>query len=161
MANFLRFDNAGLPNVGLTFASPDIYSVSVVPYPTASIPSSPEGFRLLSAYIVEPQGSGSFSLQFSGLPNADYVAIFKVQGGAWVQLPRSVLDSTAIQVTMDAEDPVIVLATPGSSGGGILSSVKGLFSGVDSTTLLVVGIAVLTVVIVIVVLVLFTRRESY
>jgi flagellar biosynthesis/type III secretory pathway M-ring protein FliF/YscJ len=39
--------------------------------------------------------------------------------------------------------------------------VKGFFSGVDSTTLLVVGIAVLTVVIVIVVLVLFTRRESY
>ena len=161
MANFLRFDNAGLPDVGLTFASPGIYSVSVVPYPTASIPSSPEGFRLLSAYIVEPQGSGSFSLQFSGLPNADYVAIFKVQDGAWFQLPRSVLDNTTIQVTMGAEDPVIVLATPGSSGGGILSSVKGLFSGADSTTLLVVGIAVLVVVIVIVVLVLFARRESY
>ncbi len=161
MANFLRFDNAGLPDVGLTFASPGIYSVAVVPYPTASIPSSPEGFRLLSAYIVEPQGSGSFTLQFSGLPNAAAVAIFKVQDGAWVQLPRSVVNDTAIEVTMGAEDPVIALVTPGSSGGGIVSSVQGLFSGADSTTLLVVGIAVLLAVIVIVVLVLYVRRESY
>ena len=161
MANFLRFDNSGLPNVDITFASPGIYSVAVVPYPTASIPSSPEGFRLLSAYIVEPQGSGSFSLQFSGLPNAAAVAIFKVQDGLWVQLPRSVVNDTAIQVTMGAEDPVIALVTPGSSGGGIVSSVQGLFSGADSTTLLVVGIAVLVVVLVIVVLVLFVRRESY
>lgn len=161
MANFLRFDNSGLPNVGLTFASPGIYSVAVVPYPTASIPSSPEGFRLLSAYIVEPQGSGSFTLQFSGLPNAATVAIFKVQDGVWVQLPRSVLSDTAIEVTMGAEDPVIALVTPGSSGGGIVSSVQGLFSGADSTTLLVVGIAVLLAVIVIVVLVLYVRRESY
>ena len=161
MANFLRFDNAGLPNVEITFASPGIYSVSVVPYPTASIPSSPEGFRLLSAYIVEPQGSGSFSLQFSGLPNAATVAIFKVQDGLWVQLPRSVVNDTAIQVTMGAEDPVIALVTPGSSSGGIVSSVQGLFSGADSTTLLVVGIAVLVVVLVIVVLVLHMRRESY
>ena len=161
MANFLRFDNSGLPNVGITFASAGIYSVSVVPYPTASIPSSPEGFRLLSAYIVEPQGSGSFSLEFSGLPDANSVGIFKVQDGVWVQLPRSVLSGTAIQVTMGAEDPVIALVTPGASAGGILSSVKDLFSGADSTTLLVVGVAVLVVVIVVIVLVLFMRRESY
>ncbi len=158
-ANFLRFDAAGLTNVSIPYASPGMASVSVIQYPSGSIPSSPKGFRILTAYVVDPQGSGTFTLRFDGLADVNNVGVFKVVGNTWQQLPRAVVGAGALQVTLDATDPILALAYPGSAG--ILDSIKSLFGGASTTTIVVVAVGIVCIVLVVVLLLVLGRRESY
>ncbi|MCK5213616.1 MAG: hypothetical protein KAQ74_06770, partial [Dehalococcoidia bacterium] len=162
IASFLRFDTAGANNISLTYASPGMSSVTIIPYPISSIPSSPSGFRLMSAYVVEPQGTGSFSLTFDGVVDAANVGVFKVVDGMWAQVPRTVISPTSLQITLPADDPVLALAYPGSAGNDIAETIKGWFGGTDSTVLIVVGVAVVVVVLVILLVFFFGRgRDEY
>jgi len=160
-ASFMQFDAAGMTNVSLSYVSPGIGAVSVIPYPVSSIPSDPPGFRLLSAYVVEPQGSGSFSLQFDGLPNTASVAVFTVIAGQWGQMPRSQVGDSSIQVTLSESDSLIALAYPGDSGSGIMNKIKGLFDGGDTTTYIIVGSAAILVIGIVIALFMFVRRDEY
>ncbi len=158
-ANFLRFDAAGLTNISIPYASPGMASVSVIQYPSGSIPSSPKGFRILTAYVVDPQGSGTFTLRFDGLADVNNVGVFKVVGDTWQQIPRAVVGAGALQVTLDATDPILALAYPGSAG--ILDSIKGLFGGASTTTIVVVAVGIVCVVLIVVLLLVLGRRETY
>jgi len=158
-ANFLRFDAGGLTNVSVPYASPGMASVSVIQYPSGSVPSSPPGFRVLTAYVVDPQGSGTFTLRFDGLTDANNVGVFKVVGSSWQQMPRAVIGSSAIQVTLDATDPILALAYPGSAG--ILDSIKGLFGGASTTTIVIVVVGVVCILLIVVLLIVLGRRETY
>jgi uncharacterized repeat protein (TIGR02543 family) len=158
-ANFLRFDAAGLTNISVPYASPEMASVSVIQYPSGSIPSSPSGFRILSAYVVDPQGSGTFTLRFDGLADVNNVGVFKVVNNTWQQLPRAVVSATALQVTLDATDPILALASPGSAG--IMASIKGLFGGASTTTIVVVAVGAVCILLIVVLLLVLGRRESY
>ncbi|MBN1856314.1 MAG: terpene cyclase/mutase family protein [Dehalococcoidia bacterium] len=162
-ASFLRFDAAGASNIALTYASPGMASVTIIPYPISSIPSSPSGFRLMSAYVVQPQGTGSFSLTFDGLADAANVGVFKVVEGMWAQVPRTVMSDTSLQITLPADDPILALAYPGSTGNDIAEKIKGLFEGTDPTVMIVVGVAVVVVILVVVLLFFFAggRRDGY
>ncbi len=85
VATFLRFDASGLTNVKLSYAPPEMTGLTIIPYPVESIPTSPDGFRLLSAYVVQPEGSGTFALEFTGVADADNVAVFQVVNGQWAR----------------------------------------------------------------------------
>ncbi|MCK9357961.1 MAG: hypothetical protein M0R22_12595 [Dehalococcoidia bacterium] len=158
-ANFLLFDAPGLTNLSIPYASPGMASVSVIQYPTGSVPGSPSGFRVLTAYVVEPLGTGSFTLRFDGLVDANNVGVFKVVGNTWEQIPRAVVGTSAVQVTLDAADPIIALAYPGSAG--ILQSIKGLFGGASTTTIVVVAVGIVCILLIVVLLLALGRRETY
>ncbi|MFW6056334.1 MAG: InlB B-repeat-containing protein [Chloroflexota bacterium] len=157
-AYFVRFDAEGVSNVSLTYASPEMALVSVVPYPVQSIPSNPKGFKLTSAYLVEPQGTGSFTLRFDGLTDAENVGVFKVVNGAWTQLPRAVVAPTAIEVTLPDEDPVLALARAGG-GLNVIGRLQALFGSVDPVILAVI-IAVVVVAAFVLVALLTVRGRG-
>lgn len=158
-ANFLRFDAGGLTNVSIPYASEGMASVSVIQYPPKSVPSSPPGFRVLTAYVVEPLGTGTFTLRFDGLADANNVGVFKVVGNTWQQIPRAVVGTSAVQVTLDATDPILALAYPGSSG--ILQSIKDLFGGASTTTIVVVAVGIVCILLIVVLLFALGRRDTY
>ena len=160
-ATFLKFDASGLTNVSLAYAPPDLTEIAVIPYPVESIPSSPPGFRLLSAYVVRPAGVSSFALQFDDLVDAENVAVFQVVNAAWAQIPRTVMSDSSLQVTLPASEAVLALAYPGSSTSGILKSVTDFFSSMDSTSILIVAIIGGLVLAIVLVFLLVGRRESY
>ncbi len=160
-ADFVRFDASGLGNVGLSYATPALESVTVVPYPVEGIPSSPHGFRLLSAYVVQPEGTGSFGLKFDAVGDVDNVAVFRVVNGGWAQLPRMVLDGTSLQVTLGAEDVLLVLAYPGESSTGLWERMTGSFATPGSATIIVVVIIVVLLALILLVVLVLGRRESY
>jgi len=156
-AYFVRFNAVAVPEVSLTYASPQIAVVTVIPYPVQSIPSSPRGFSLVKAYVVDPQGTGSFTLRFDGLTDAQNVGVFKVVSGAWMQVPRAVIGTTALEVTLPAQDPVIALARAGS-GFNIMGQLQGLFGEIDILTLAIIGAAAFVVIMIIIALVVVRRR---
>jgi len=161
VATFLRFDMSGLTNIRLAYASPDLTGLTVMPYPVESIPSNPPGFHIVSAYVVQPEGSGTFALELSELPTADVAALFQVVNGSWEQIPRTVMSDSMLQVTLPVADTVVAVAYPGSSASGILKTVTDFFGDMDSTAITIVvaiGVLVLGIVAVIVYAV---RRDSY
>jgi uncharacterized repeat protein (TIGR02543 family) len=160
-AYFVRFDAAGLPGISLTYASPEMAVVSIIPYPVQSIPSSPSGFKLLQAYVVDPQGAGSFTLRFDGLTDAETIGVFKVVNGAWSQLPRAVLaNGTAVEVTLPAQDPVLALARTSSGLGGIVKTLQDFAGGMDVLTLAIIGSAAFLLLVVVVALIVARRRRG-
>jgi len=164
VATFLRFDASGLTNVKLSYAPPEMTGLTIIPYPVESIPTSPDGFRLLSAYVVQPEGSGTFTLEFTGVTDADNVAVFQVVNGQWAQVPRTVLGGTTLQFSLPVADAVLALAYPGSSSSvsALWDKFKGAFSTIDDTTLIIVGVVGAVLVGVVVVLLLVWRqRQSY
>ena len=164
VATFLRFDASGLTNVKLSYAPPEMTGLTVIPYPVESIPTSPDGFRLLSAYVVQPEGSGTFALEFTGVTDADNVAVFQVVNGQWAQVPRTVLGGTTLQFSLPVTDAVLALASPGSSSSvsALWDKFKGAFSTIDDTTLIIVGVVGAVLVGAVVVLLLVRRqRQSY
>ena len=161
VARFLRFDASGLTNVKLAYIPPDMTALMVMPYPVESIPSDPPGFRINSAYVVQPEGSGTFALEFSELVNADSVALFQVVNGSWAQVPRTVMSDTSLQVTLPVSDTVLTLASPGSSSSDLWKKATGFFGSMDSTTIIIVaGLAALALVV-IAIIALLLRRDSY
>jgi len=161
VARFLRFDASGLTNVRLAYIPPDLTALTVMPYPVESIPSNPPGFRIDSAYVVQPEGSGTFALEFNELTNADSVALFQVVNGSWTQVPRTVMSDTSLQVTLPVSDTVLTLASPGSSSSDLWQKVTGFFGSMDSTTIIIVaGLAALALVV-IAIIALLLRRDSY
>ncbi len=160
-ADFLRFDASGLGNVSLTYAGPGMMSVTVIPYPVGSIPSSPPGFLFQSAYIVQPEGSGSFSLRFDGLGDTANMAVFQVVGDAWVQVPWMVLSNTALQVAMSAHGGTLALAYPEGSSTNPLQRSGGAFGSADSTTIIVVIIIAVLAAAILAVVLVFVRRDLY
>ncbi len=163
VATFLRFDTSGLTNVRLAYASPDLAELTVMPYPVSSIPSDPPGFHIVSAYVVQPQGSGTFALEFDQLTDAENAALFQVVNGEWTQIPRTVMDDSTLQVTLPVAETVVTLAYPGSASSGIMKSVTDFFGSIsmDSTTLLIVAIIGALVLAIVLVLVFLGRRSSY
>jgi uncharacterized repeat protein (TIGR02543 family) len=157
-ARFLRFDVSGLDDVSVAFAPEGLVELSVIPYPVESIPSEPPGFRLLRAYVIQPAGSGSFSLQFDDLVDAENAAVFQVVNGAWSQLPRSVMGDTSLQVSLPVAETVLALAYPGASSGGLFQPVIDFFASGSTTSIIVlVGLGVAVAVVVVLLLVLRQR----
>lgn len=160
-AEFIRFDASGLGNVGIAQAAPDMEAVVVVPYPVEGIPAAPSGFRMLSAYVVQPEGVGQFALTFEGLSNADNVAIFRVVDGMWAQIPRIVTSDSSLEVTLESQDTVIVLAYPGDSSPGLWERMTGGIGSPDATTIIVIVIAVVLVALTLVLIFVIGRRYRY
>lgn len=161
VARFLRFDASGLTNVKLAYIPPELTALTVMPYPVDSIPSNPPGFIINWALLVRPQGGGTFALEFSDLPNADYVGIFQVVNGTWTQVPRTVMDQATLQVSLPVTETVLAFATPGTASGQFWKKVTGFFGSIDSTTMTVIAVAAVLVVVVIVLIVFVVRRDSY
>ncbi len=160
-AEFIRFDASGLGNVGIAHADDEMEAVIVVPYPVEGIPAGPSGFRMLSAYIVQPEGSGQFALTFEGLGDADNVAIFRVADGEWAQVPRIVTSDSSLQVTLDSQETVLVLAHPGGSSPGLWERMSGSIGSPDTTTIIVIAIAVVLVALTLVLIFVIGRRYRY
>jgi hypothetical protein len=161
VARFLRFDASGLTNVKLAYIPPDLTALTVMPYPVESIPSNPPGFRIDSAYVIQPEGSGTFALEFSELTNADSVALFQVVNGTWTQVPRTVMSDTSLQVTLPVADTVLTLASPGSSSSDLWRKVTGFFGSMDSTTIIIMAVIAALALVVIAIIALLLRRDSY
>jgi hypothetical protein len=161
VARFLRFDASGLTNVKLAYVPPDLSALTVMPYPVESIPSNPPGFRIDSAYVIQPEGSGTFALEFSELTNADSVALFQVVNGNWTQVPRTVMSDTSLQVTLPVADTVLTLASPGSSSSDLWQKVTGFFGSMDSTTIIIMAVIAALALVVIAIIALLLRRDSY
>jgi len=159
LATFLRFDTTGLTNIKLSYASPDLTALTVIPYPTDSIPSNPPGFHIVSAYMVQPEGSGTFALELSGLATADSAALFQVANGNWTQVPRTVLSDSTVQVALPVADTVLIVAYPGSSSTGIVKTVTDFFGAMDSTAITIVAIVGVLVLGIIGVVLYAMRRE--
>lgn len=161
VAKFLRFTTGGLTNVKLAYVPPDLTELAVLPYPVESIPSDPPGFVITDAVVVQPKGGGTFALEFNSLANADYVALFQVVNGAWTQVPRTVLSPTSLQVSLPVADTVLVFATPGSSSGELWKKVTGFFESMDTTMMIVIGVAGVLAIVVVALIVVLLRRDSY
>ncbi len=161
IAEFLRFDASGLGNVSLAYACPGMTSVNVIPYPVENALSNPPGFLFVSAYIVQPEGSGSFSLRFDDLGDTAYMAVFQVVGDAWVQVPCMALSNTALQVAMSAHGGTLALAYPGSSSANPRQRSGGFFGSADSSTIISVLIIALLVAAILVIVLVYVRRDSY
>jgi uncharacterized repeat protein (TIGR02543 family) len=161
VATFLRFDMSGLTNIRLAYASPDLTGLTVMPYPVESIPSNPPGFHIVSAYVVQPEGSGTFALELSELPTADVAALFQVVSGSWAQIPRTVMSDSMLQVTLPVADTVVAVAYPGSSSSGILKTVTDFFGDMDSTAITIVAIIGVLVLGIVAIILYAVRRESY
>ena len=160
-ARFFKFDTSALDGVSLAMVPPDLVELAVIPYPVESIPSDPPGFTILKAYVIQPVGSGTFTLQFDGLNDADNVALFQVVNGQWTQVPRSVLSPTSIQVSLPVAETVLTLAYPGSSGSNIMATLSEFFGGMDSGTILALAIAAVLVILIVVVIAVLGRRGTY
>jgi uncharacterized repeat protein (TIGR02543 family) len=160
-ARFFKFDTSALDGVSLAMVPPDLVELAVIPYPIESIPSDPPGFTILKAYVIQPVGSGTFTLQFDGLNDADNVALYQVVNGQWTQVPRSVLSPTTMQVTLPVAETVLTLAYPGSSGSNLLGGVGDFFNDLDGGTILALAIAAVLVILIVVVIVVLGRRGQY
>jgi len=161
VARFLPFEASGLTDVTLAYVPPEITSLTVMPYPVDSIPSNPPGFIIDSAVLVRPEGAGTFTLEFGGIVNPDYVGIFQVENGAWAQVPRSVAGDNALQVSLPMAETVLAFASPGTSTGQLWKRATGFCDCLGSTALILIAVACVVAVIVILLLVSFLRRESY
>jgi len=149
VANFALFNIGGLPNVELVRLSPQVASVSVGSYPVQGLGEMASGFTVERAYVVTPQGSGSFTLRFTGISDPANVKVYKVGDAFWTLLPTTVAGDSAIEVTMNVVDPIIVLASAQPSGGqsftGRISAFFGKISGSagDLDTPVIVAIVII------------------
>jgi hypothetical protein len=135
VANFVLFNIGALTNVELVSLSPQVVSISVGTYPVQGLGAMASGFTVERAYVVTPQGSGSFTLRFTGISAPHNVMAYKVGDTHWTLLPTTVAGDSAIDVTMNVVDPIIVLASAEPSGGpsitGRISALIGKISGHD------------------------------
>jgi len=112
-ANFLAFSAPG--NVDLVGADPGVESISVSSIDLDGVDTTnmPEDIEPQEAYIVDPTGTGSFTLRFTGVANASSIVIYKVVDSTWTQISPTaitVIPPTTIEVTMEVGDPIIVFA---------------------------------------------------
>jgi len=153
VANFVLFNIGGLPNVELVSLSPQVVSVSIATYPVQGLGEMASGFTVERAYVVTPQGSGSFTLRFTGIPDPANVKVYKVGDAFWTLLPTTVAGDNAIDVTMEVVDPIIVLASAQPSGSqsltGRISAFFGKISGSagDLDTPVIVAILIVAALI--------------
>ncbi len=112
VANFVLFDAPG--NVSITEADPGVESVTVTTelVGDVDVTGMPAGIYPQQAYVVEPTGTGSFTLVFTDVSNATDIRVYKVVDSTWTLLVVTVIDATTIEVTMDVADPVLVFAIP-------------------------------------------------
>ena len=113
----------------LVSLSPQVASISVTTYPVQGLGEMASGFTVERAYVVTPQGSGSFTLRFTGISDPANVKVYKVGDAFWTLLPTTVAGDNAIDVTMNVVDPIIVLASAQSSGSQSLASRISAFFG--------------------------------
>ncbi len=166
-ANFVPFNIGALTNVELVSLSPQVSSVSVGTYPVQELGHTAKGFTVEGAYVVTPQGSGSFTLRFTGVSAPHNVKAYKVGDTFWTLLPTTVAGDSAIDVTMNAVDPVIVLASAPSPGSqsltGRISALIGKISGSagDLDTPVIVAILIIAALVagVVFVFVLLARQR--
>jgi hypothetical protein len=120
-ANFVVFSAPG--NVHVMEADTGVESISVSSLDLGAVNTTnmPENLEAQEAYVVDSTGTGSFTLQFTGIANASSIAIYKVIDGTWTRIPPAaitVIGSTTIEVTMEVGDPVLVFGSPISPVGG-------------------------------------------
>ena len=119
-ANFVEFSAPA--NVDVTAADPGVGSIDVTAksLDEVDLTNRPERLLTQEAYVVDPTGSGSFTLRFTGLANTSNIRVYKVGDTTWTELPVTVIDATTVEVTMEVEDPTIVFGRlrTGAGGGG-------------------------------------------
>ena len=153
IANFVLFNIGALTNVELVDVSPQVVSISVGTYPAQGLGGMAKGFAIEGAYVVTPQGSGSFTLRFTGISDPANVKVYKVGDAFWTLLPTTVAGNNAIDVTMNVVDPIIVLASSQPSGSqslmGRISAFFGKISGSagDLDTPVIVAIVIVGVLV--------------
>ncbi len=167
IANFVLFNIGALTNVELVSLSPQVVSISVGTYPVQGLGAMASGFTVERAYVVTPQGSGSFTLRFTGISAPHNVKAYKVGDAFWTLLPTTVAGDSAIDVTMDVVDPIIVLASTPSPGSqsliGRISALVGKISGyggeVDTPVVVAIVIVAALIIGAVVVFVLLARQR--
>ncbi len=122
IANFVLFNTGSLTNVELVSVSPQVMSVSVGTYSAQALGGMAKGFTIEGAYVVTPQGSGTFTLRFTGISDPANVKAYKVGEAFWTLLPTMAAGASAVDVTMQVADPIIVLA---SSKPSVTQSLTG------------------------------------
>jgi hypothetical protein len=111
----IRFDTGDLTNVELVGADPTVTSISIDSYPTEDLTNIPSDLDPQSAYVVDSEGSGSFTLRFTNIANASNIVVYKVVDSTWAEIPTTaitVIDATTIEVTMEVGDPIFVFGSP-------------------------------------------------
>ncbi|MDO9580696.1 MAG: hypothetical protein Q7J06_09060, partial [Bacteroidales bacterium] len=141
--NFVVF--SAPENVSVTKADPGVESVTVTiePVPGLDVTEMPAGIDPQEAYVVEPTGTGSFTLIFTDVSNASDIRVYKVVDGTWTLLDTTVVGETTIKVTMEVGDPILVFAAPATydvlinlndNGWTLVSTDKYILSSGDNTS---------------------------
>jgi len=136
----IRFDTGDLTNVELVGADPTVTSISIDSYPTEDLTNIPSDLDPQSAYVVDSEGGGSFTLRFTDIANASNIVVYKVVDSTWTEIPTTaitVIDATTIEVTMEVGDPIFVFGLPPApptppppaiGGEGYFPSIVGLLA---------------------------------
>ena len=139
VANFVEFS---VPeNVSITEMDPGVESVTVTTEAVEELDvTQMPGIDPQEAYLVEPTGTGNFTLRFTGVSNASEIRVYKVVDSTWTLLEVTVVDATTIEVTMEVADPILVFALPLapvatftlSAGWNIISTPIALHASMDT-----------------------------
>jgi|GEM_PF-2342440 len=166
IANFVLFHIGALTNVELVSVSPQVISISVGTYPAQGLGGMASGFTVERAYVVTPQGSGTFTLRFTGISAPHNVMAYKVGDAFWTLLPTTVAGTDAIDVTMEVADPIIVLASAEPSGVPITDRISAFIeqlsgSAGDMDTAVIVAMVIVAALLIgaVVVFVLLAKRH--
>ena len=128
----ISFDTGDLVNVELVEADPTVTSISVDSYILEDLTNVPSGLDPQLAYVVDPKGSGSFTLRFIDIANASNIVVYKVIDGNWTRFEDVATFDNTLELTMDVVDPIIVFALPAAppaiGGEGYFPSIVGLLA---------------------------------
>jgi hypothetical protein len=126
--------------VRLVSVDPSISELIVVPVSLSDIDTTkmPSEIRLERAFRIDAIGTGSFTLEFLGIPNPSETFAYKIDSTTkeWVILP-STPNVESVFVNMTAGDPIVVLATRISKAPSIPTyPVGGAFMPVNKLAIL-------------------------
>jgi len=110
--------DTNLPGILLISADSTISYISVLGYEMAAIDVSqmPSGLISKYAFQIDSLGTGHFTLEFTGILNAEGMKIYKIDPNSdppnqWVELPATISGNT-VNFIMTAGDPVVVFTQP-------------------------------------------------
>ena len=102
-----------LPNAELMLAAPNVTGVHFSGMDLSAINETykPEGVILQSAYMINSTGTGKFALQFTNIPNASSIIVYKINAtNHWIALD-TITTATNITFTISVGDPLVVFGT--------------------------------------------------
>ncbi len=113
-ANFVLFDTGNLTNMGLVKAGTEVTSISVDSCPAENLGDVPPDLDIQSAYVVDSEGSGSFTLKFTDVSNAEHVKFYKIVDASWTELENVTTSGSTAELDMEIGNSIIALMLPAS-----------------------------------------------